>query len=143
MEEISIANTDLTYVSVYDAGSGERITSYVTGVHADTVDELQAIAMGQCPEGVIVTQDAVTYNNALQGDLLYKDGAYTERPEPTEEEKRAAALEALDSEYAAKIGGIETEMAKAKAIEDEDYYADLKAEREELVAEYEEKRGAI
>ena len=143
MEEISIANTDLTYVSVYDADSGERITSYVTGVHADTVDELQAIAKEQYPEGVLVTQDAATYNNALQGDWLYKDGTYTERPEPTEEEKRAAALEALDSEYAAKIGGIETEMAKAKAIEDEDYYADLKAEREELVAEYEEKRGAI
>ena len=34
-------------------------------------------------------------------------------------------------------------MAKAKAIEDEDYYSDLKAEREELVAEYTEKRGAI
>ncbi len=143
MEEISIANPGLTYVSVYDAGSGERITSYVTGVHGDTVDELQTLATGQYPKGVLVTQDAVTYNNALQGDLLYKDGAYTERPEPTEEEKRAAALEALDSEYAAKIGAIETEMAKAKAIEDDDYYTDLKAEREELVAEYEEKRGAI
>ncbi len=143
MEEISIANTDLTYVSVYDAASGKRIASYVTGVHADTVEELQTVAKEQYPEGVIVTQDAVTYNNALQGDLLYKDGEYAEHPEPTEEERRAAALETLDAEYAAKIGSIETEMAKAKAIEDEDYYADLRAEREELVAEYEEKRGAI
>ena len=76
-------------------------------------------------------------------DLLYKDGEYQNRPEPTEEEKREAELTALDSEYARKISDIETGMAKAKAVEDEDYYNDLKAEREELVAEYTEKRGAI
>ena len=88
-------------------------------------------------------QDALTYNKALQGDLLYKNGAYQAKPEPTEEEKREAELAALDSEYARKISDIETGMAKAKAVEDEDYYNDLKAEREELVAEYTEKRGAI
>ncbi len=143
MDEISITNPNLTYVSVYDTDTGERITSYVTGVHGDTVDELEALATHAYPDETHVTQDAVTYTTALQGDLLYKAGAYTERPEPTDEEKRAAELQALDAEYATKIGNIETEMAKAKAIEDDDYYADLKAEREELVAEYEEKRGAI
>ena len=34
-------------------------------------------------------------------------------------------------------------MAKAKAVEDEDYYSDLKEEREELVEEYETKREEI
>ena len=66
-----------------------------------------------------------------------------ERPEPTEAEKREAALASLDAEYSTKISEVETEMAKAKAVEDENYYNDLKAEREELVAEYTEKRGAI
>lgn len=140
--EVSIANPTLTYLSIYDA-TGERVTSFVTGVHGDTVEELQTKAKVEYPDKVHVVQDALTYNSALQNDLLYKNGEYVPRPEPTEDEKREAELAALDSEYARKISDIETEMAKAKAVEDEDYYNDLKAEREELVAEYAEKRGAI
>ena len=139
---VSIANPALTYLSIYDA-AGERVTSFVTGVHGDTVEELQTKAKVEYPDKVHVVQDALTYNKALQGDLLYKDGTYQAKPEPTEEEKREAALAALDAEYSTKISEVESEMAKAKAIEDEDYYSDLKAEREELVAEYTEKRGAI
>lgn len=139
---VSIDNPTLTYLSIYET-TGERVTSYVTGVHGDTVEELQTKAKVEYPDKVHVVQDALTYNKALQGDLLYKNGEYVPRPEPTEAEKREAALAALDSEYANKISDIENEMAKAKAIEDEDYYSDLKAEREELVAEYTEKRGAI
>ena len=140
--DVSIANPTLTYLSIYD-DTGNRVTSFVTGVHGDTVEDLQAKAKEEYPDKVHVVQDALTYNNALQNDLLYKDGQYQAKPEPTEEEKREAELVSLDSEYSAKISDIETEMAKAKAIEDEDYYADLKAEREELVAEYTEKRGEI
>lgn len=140
--EVSIANPALTYLSIYDA-TGERVTSFVTGVHGDTVEELQTKAKVEYPDNVHVVQDALTYNKALQGDLLYKNGTYQAKPEPTEEEKREAELASLDAEYSTKISEIESEMAKAKAIEDEDYYSDLKAEREELVAEYTEKRGAI
>lgn len=141
-ESISITNPALTYVSIYEE-SGERVTSYVTGVHAETVEELLELAQSQYPDKLAVEQDALTYNNALQNDLLYKNGEYVSRPEPTEEEKREAALASLDVEYSTKINEVESEMAKAKAVEDEDYYSDLKTEREELVAEYTEKRGAI
>lgn len=141
-ESISITNPALTYVSIYEE-SGERVTSYVTGVHGETVEELEELANNQYPNFMHVVQDALTYNNALQQNLLYKNGEYVPRPEPTEDEKREAALTSLDAEYATKISEVETEMAKAKAIEDEDYYSDLKAEREELVREYTEKRGEI
>lgn len=141
-ESISITNPALTYVSIYEE-SGERVTSYVTGVHGETVEELEELANNQYPTFTHVVQDALNYNNALQHDLLYKNGEYVPRPEPTEDEKREAALASLDAEYSTKISDIETGMAKAKAVEDEDYYNDLKAEREELVAEYTEKRGAI
>lgn len=141
-ESISITNPALTYVSIYEE-SGERVTSYVTGVHGETVEELMALAKSQYPGKLAVKQDALTYNNALQNDLLYKNGEYVPRPEPTDDEKREAALAALDAEYSTKISEVESEMAKAKAVEDEDYYSDLKAEREELVAEYTGKRGAI
>lgn len=140
--EVSIANPALTYLSIYDA-TGERVTSFVTGVHGDTVKELQTKAKVEYPDKVHIVQDALTYNKALQGDLLYKNGEYVPRPEPTEAEKREAALASLDAEYSTKISEVESEMAKAKAVEDENYYSDLKAEREELVAEYTRKRGAI
>ena len=140
--KVSIANTALTYLSIYDA-TGERVTSFVTGVHGATVEELLAKAEAEYPDEIHVVQDALTYNTALHHDLLYKNGEYTPRPEPTEDEKREAALASLDAEYSTKISEVESEMAKAKAVEDEDYYSDLKAEREELVAEYTGKRGAI
>ena len=141
-ESISITNPALTYVSIYEE-SGERVTSYVTGVHGETVEELEELANNQYPNFTYVVQDALTYNNALRHDLLYKNGEYVPRPEPTEDEKREAALASLDAEYSTKISEVESEMAKAKAIEDEDYYSDMKAEREELVRKYTEKRGEI
>ena len=64
-------------------------------------------------------------------------------PEPTEEEKRQIELNTLDRKYADKLSNIELEMAKAKAIEDEDLYTELKEEREALINEYAEKRGEI
>ncbi len=140
---MAINNTGLTYVSVYDTETGERITSYVTGVHGDTVDALMELATQAYPDAQHITQTASQYADANKHDLLYIDGEYQERPAPTEDETREAELAALDDEYAAAISDVEIEMAKAKAVEDEEYYADLKAEREELVAEYEEKRGEI
>ena len=143
MDDISIANPTLTYLSVYDKETGARITSFVTGVHGDAVEELEALAASQYPDATHVKQDAATYNNALQNDFLYLDGQYKEKPAPTEEEIREQKLNALDAEYSQKISDVETEMAKAQAIGDKDYYNDLKAEREDLVSEYTEKRGEI
>lgn len=142
-DSISIANQDLVYVSIYDKDTGERKTSYVTGVHADTQEELEEIAKSNYPNDVLVIQTATEYNNALQNDLLYVDGEYKEKPAPTEEEIREQKLNALDAEYSQKISDVETEIAKAQAIGDSDYYTDLKEEREELVNEYTEKRGEI
>lgn len=86
------------------------------------------------------------FNKYISGDYIRgTDGkpiAYAP-PEPTEEEKRQMALSALDKEYAEKLSNLEIEMAKAKAIEDEDLYTELKEEREALMNEYVEKRGAI
>lgn len=86
------------------------------------------------------------FNKYISGDYIRgTDGkpiAYAP-PEPTEEEKRQMALSALDKEYAEKLSNLEIEMAKAKAIEDEELYTELKEEREALMNEYSEKRGAI
>lgn len=136
-------DTFLQYVSVYNADTGERETSYVAGIHGETMDELKAFAAKNYPEGVAIEQDGAAWNNAVQNDLIYKAGQLVERPAPTEDEVREQKLAALDSEYSQKISDVETEMAKANAIGDTDYFNDLKAERETLVSEYTTKRGEI
>lgn len=136
-------DTSLQYVSVYNADTGERETSYVVGIHGETVDELKALAAKNYLKGVVLEQDGAAWNNAVQNDLIYKAGQLVERPAPTEAEMREQKLAALDSEYSQKISDVETEMAKANAIGDTDYFNDLKTERETLVSEYTTKRGEI
>lgn len=136
-------DTSLQYVSVYNADTGERETSYVVGIHGETVDELKALAAKNYPKGVVIEQDGAAWNNAVQNDFVYKAGQLVERPAPTEDEVREQKLTALDSEYSQKISDVETEMAKANAIGDADYFNDLKTEHETLVSEYTTKRGEI
>ena len=136
-------DTFLQYVSVYNADTGERETSYVVGIHGETMDELKALAAKNYPGGVAIEQDGAAWNEAVQNDLIYKAGQLVERPAPSEDEVREQKLAALDSEYSQKISDVETEMAKANAIGDADYFNDLKAEHETLVSEYTTKRGEI
>lgn len=136
-------DTSLQYLSIYNADTGERETSYVVGIHGDTVDELKALAAKSYPQGVALEQDGATWNNAVQNDLIYKAGQLVERPAPTEDDVREQKLAALDSEYSQKISDAENKMAKANAIGDTDYFNDLKAERETLVSEYTTKREEI
>lgn len=132
----------MQYLSIY-SNEGERITSFVTGVHGETEEELKELAKKEYPDNISVLQTESEYNEAIKWDLLYIDGKYNSRPEPTEEEKREMELAALDREYAEKISNVENEMARAKAVEDIDYYNELKTERESLVNEYTGKRGEI
>ena len=136
-------DTSLQYLSIYNADTGERETSYVVGIHGETMDELKALAAKSYPQGVALEQDGTAWNEAVQNDLIYKVGQLVERPAPTEDEVREQKLAALDSEYSQKISDVETEMAKANAIGDADYFNDLKTEHETLVSEYTTKRGEI
>lgn len=136
-------DTSLQYVSVYNKDTGERETSYVVGIHGDAVDELKTLAAKNYPQGIAIEQNGAEWNEAVQNDLIYRAGQLVQRPAPTEDELRQQKLAALDSEYSQKISDVETEMAKANAIGDVDYLADLKAERESLVNEYTTKRGEI
>lgn len=136
-------DTSLQYVSIYNKDTGERETSYVVGIHGDTVDELKALAAKNYPQGIAIEQDGAAWNEAVQNDLIYRAGQLVQRPAPTEDELRQQKLAALDSEYSQKISDVETEMAKANAIGDADYLSELKEERESLVTEYTTKRGEI
>lgn len=144
-ETLSSADMTLKYLSMYPKAGGERVTSFVVGVHGDTIEALKGKAAKEYPNAIAIEQSAAEWNAAVQNGLIYdaESKALKEKPAPTEEELRQAKLDALDSEYAAKIDDVETDMAKANATGDTEYLADLKAERESLVAEYTQKRGEI
>lgn len=136
-------DTSLQYLSIYNNDTGERETSYVVGIHGDSMDELKALAAKNYPQGIAIEQDGTAWNEAVQNDLIYSAGQLVQRPAPTEDELREQKLTALDNEYSQKISDVETEMAKANAIGDTEYLAELKSERESLVSEYTTKRGEI
>lgn len=142
------SNVDF-YIAGFGA-DGKRVGSIICDFNPEKnpkkLKEALAEAKEKFPEAVVVEPIGVdAFNQYLAGYIRGADGKPIKyvAPEPTEEEKRQMALSALDKEYAEKLSNLEIEMAKAKAIEDEDLYAELKEEREALMNEYAEKRGAI
>lgn len=146
-------NTNVDYyIAGFDA-EGKRVGSRICEFDpqkSHNAGKLDALKKGAkelfADATVIEIISADDFNKYISGDYIRGTGgkpiAYAP-PEPTEEEKRQMALSALDKEYAEKLSNLEIEMAKAKAIEDGELYTELKEEREALINEYSEKRGAI
>ena len=146
-------NTNVEYyIAGFDA-EGKRVGSRICEFDpqkSHNAGKLDALKKGAkelfADATVIEIISAEDFNKYISGDYIRGTGgkpiAYAP-PEPTEEEKRQMALSALDKEYAEKLSNLEIEMAKAKAIEDEELYSGLKEEHETLVTEYTEKRGEI
>lgn len=134
---------DKNYVSIYSKETGLRITTFAVGIHGETIEELLKKAVEDYPTAFCVEQTEEEYCRVITNDIIYVNGGLQERPPISKEEKGRQALSALDAEYERKISSIEEEMAKAKAIEDEELYADLKTERKELIGEYAKKRSEI
>nr|DAW24875.1 MAG TPA: hypothetical protein [Caudoviricetes sp.] len=146
-------NTNVDYyIAGFDA-EGKRVGSRICEFDpqkSHNAGKLDALKKGAkelfADATVIEIISADDFNKYISGDYIRGTGgkpiAYAP-PEPTEEEKRQMVLSALDKEYAEKLSNLEIEMAKAKAIEDEELYSDLKEEHETLVIEYTEKRGEI
>lgn len=135
-------NSKPLYVSAYGK-DGRRITSYVVGIHGDDIEAIENKLKKEYPNSFIITQTTKEWREAIAMNLVYLDGALKECPPISEKEQRQITLNSLDQEYAGRLNSLELEMAKAKAIEDEDLYTELKEEREALMNEYAEKRGAI
>lgn len=146
-------NTNLEYYIAGFTANGKRVGSLICEFNptkdknAGKLNALKKEAKELLTDATVIEIiSAEDFNKYISGDYIRgTDGqpiAYAP-PEPTEEEKRQMALSALDKEYAEKLSNLEIEMAKAKAIEDEELYSGLKEEHETLVTEYTEKRGEI
>ncbi|MBF1107437.1 MAG: hypothetical protein HXL57_02860 [Solobacterium sp.] len=89
------------YVFVLDA-RGVRQTSYVVGVHADTLEETEQLAKQTYPSANIVTGDSEMQVQFTNGKA-YVNGAFVDIPviqyEPTKAEKIADIKKYYDSRF--------------------------------------------
>ena len=87
----------MNYVFVLDE-KGVRQTSYVVGVHADTLEETEQLAKQAYPNANIVTGDSEMQSKFTNGKA-YVNGEFVEPPIveyiPTKEEK----INAIKAEY--------------------------------------------
>lgn len=133
----------MKYISVYAKKTGKRITSFVIGVHGNNIQEVKEVAEKQYPNEYLVKQNETAWQYALEHELIYSGKELVEPPKKTEEDIKEEKLDSLDAEYTRKIKDIEAEIVRTLAIGDDDLLSELKEEREELVKEYEEKRGSL
>lgn len=146
LEGMSSEDPSLSYLSIYDTADGTRKTSYVVGIHGDTVDALKERASKEYPGAIYITQTAEEWNAAIAEGLIYDAGkkALVEPPAPTEEEVRQAALDSLDSEYQSKFAAIDSQIVNAVTVyQNDDLTRQLREQRTALASEYETKREAI
>ena len=89
------------YVFVLDE-NGIRQTSYVVGVHADTLEETEQLAKQTYPSANIVTGDSEMQTQFTNGKA-YVNGAFVDIPvtqyEPTKVEKIADIKKYYDSRF--------------------------------------------
>ena len=89
------------YVFVLDE-NGIRQTSYVVGVHADTLEETEQLAKQSYPTANIVTGDSEMQAQLTNGKA-YVNGAFTDIPvtqyEPTKVEKIADIKKYYNSRF--------------------------------------------
>lgn len=89
------------YVFVLDE-KGIRQTSYVVGIHADTLEETEQLAKQTYPTAVIVTGDSEMQEQFTNGKA-YVNGAFVDIPvtpyEPTKAEKIADIKKYYDSRF--------------------------------------------
>ncbi|WP_418477895.1 hypothetical protein [Dialister invisus] len=146
-------NTNVEYYIAGFTANGKRVGSLICGFNptkdknAGKLNALKKEAKDLFADATIIEIiSAEDFNKYISGAYIRGTNGNPVKYVPTEQtekEQRQTELNTLDRKYADKLSNIELEMAKAKAIEDEDLYTELKEEREALMNEYAEKRGAI
>lgn len=141
-----VAASGKVYLIVIDKETGERITSYRIRVHADTMDELKAMAKEAYGDCTLLEDDGTVQCALCDGTKIYKEGAVQERPPyvPTIKEEQEAAIKALNAKYEPLISGKEAEIINAVIVyQDEEWAQKLRDELNEIKANYTKERELI
>lgn len=128
------------YLFVLDE-SGRRKTSYVVGVHADTIDALKEKAASEFPSCTYMEGAEEQQINFLNG-MKYVNGTFVEDT-PTEEEKAQAARQQLDAEYESEKSSLVDSLTTAILQGDTETQASIQADYKDLESSYAESVAAL
>lgn len=140
--------TQIDYLIKFDE-EGNRGETYAKGVHYYASDD--DFVKQKLVDGFIFVSTA-DYNNLLgnnadnQTYIRQSDGTFIPKPPyvPTAEEEQASKLAELDSQYSATLDDLKEQIVVASTVDqDEEYANELRVERQNVQAEYIQKRGEI
>lgn len=93
----------MTYISIYNKTSGERITSLVTGVHGETIEELTRKAKSDYSNAIYINQTEDEWQESIAGNYEYRDGKLQAPLPPTQEELDAIEYARLQAAELAEL----------------------------------------
>lgn len=126
---------DNNYLFIID-DNGKRITSFVIGVHGDTMDDLKAKAAKEYPGKATLIGHEEEQQQFLSGKI-YKDGKFTDYV-PTAEETAAAERAALDNEYSSNTSQLANDLQVAMLRGDTDAQKSIIQEFSDMQTAYAE-----
>ena len=125
------------YLFVLDE-NGRRKTSYVVGVHADTIDELKEKAKKEFPNCIYMDGTEEQQNEFLKGKKYLNGVFINDVDEPTEEEKAQAERQQLDNEYSSTKRQLADDLTTAILRGDTEAQASIQSDYKDLEASYAE-----
>ena len=109
--------------------TGERITSYIVGVHGSTVDELKAKAATEYPEATIYQGGEDMQNEFTSGKWYDGDHFFI----PNESKNKSDEIDAIKAEYEPRFQRLKDAILQRALIGAA--YTDIQAQYKKLTAE--------
>lgn len=109
--------------------TGERITSYVVGIHGSTVDELKTKAATEYPEATIYQGGDDMQNEFTSGKWYTGDHFFI----PNESKNKSDEIDAIKAEYEPRFQRLKDAILQRALIGAA--YTDIQAQYKKLTAE--------
>nr|DAP69404.1 MAG TPA: PcfM DpnD/PcfM-like protein [Caudoviricetes sp.] len=104
----------MDYVFVLDE-KGVRQTSYVVGVHADTLEETEQLARQTYPNANIVTGDSDMQSQFISGKA-YVNGAFVDIPVEVQEKTKSEKIAEIKAYYDNRFETLEKMVLRRRLI---------------------------
>lgn len=146
--ETIINETPKPYLILVDKETGERRTSYVIGVHGESMEELHALVdkEAEYKDCERIEDDGSIQRQLVDGSHLYVNGEVVEKPPyvPTVEEEQERKIKELDAKAEPIFTDLENQIMKAELVYQDSEQADeLRAELKLAKEAYIKEREAL
>ena len=109
-----IGGINMDYIFVLDE-KGIRQTSYVVGIHADTLEEVEEIARQSYPTANIITGDSDMQAQFISGKA-YVNGAFVDIPVEVKEKTKSEKIAEIKAYYNNRFETLEQMLLRRRLI---------------------------